>query len=180
MKSPNARYLTLLATPLMLGAWLGYILYQDTTSTVARVAVEGYDPRDLLHGHYINLRISLPENTGEACPLSTKKPSVVWLCLDTHPLTVSHSREEGCTHTLKATCSYGTITTNLTKFFIPEYVDSYRLDQALREGKGSADILLSPSGNGRLKHLFIENQPWSDWLETESRGTPAKDTAPNS
>lgn len=163
-RSSNALYLTLFATPLLLAMWLGQIIYQDTTSTELTVPVMGYDPRDILHGHYIRLTIAIPEEAHAACTLATPSQSPVWLCLDKTPFTASATRT-GCTHTMRAQCSSQRIVTDITKFYIPEYVDSHRLDKALRENKGTASILLSSNGKARLKQLFIEGRPWSEWLE---------------
>ena len=48
--------ITLLLPLLVVGAWTGKLSYARAHAQNYHVIVEGYDPRDLLHGKYINLR----------------------------------------------------------------------------------------------------------------------------
>ncbi len=41
---------------IILAAWCGVLHYQNTTSQTVKIAVQGYDPKDILSGHYLNLR----------------------------------------------------------------------------------------------------------------------------
>lgn len=46
---------------IVLLAWVAELQFNAMGGTIIRVKVQGYDPRDLLAGHYINFSLSLPE-----------------------------------------------------------------------------------------------------------------------
>lgn len=54
--------------------WIGYIKISEINAPKLIVAVEGYDPRDLISGHYLSLRLNWQETDCSAfgtagCPL---------------------------------------------------------------------------------------------------------------
>ena len=54
-------------------AWVGFLYYQTEAGQEVKVAVRGYDPRDLLSGHYIRFEIDWDKTDcaqfqGGVCP----------------------------------------------------------------------------------------------------------------
>ena len=53
----NVIALIVLLLPLaVLGLWAGQLIYSFSTGRHYQVIVQGYDPRDIVHGKYLNLR----------------------------------------------------------------------------------------------------------------------------
>jgi hypothetical protein len=56
----SVRNLILLLVPtLILTGWALYVAGLRTEQPTLRIAITGYDPRDLLRGHYVNFRLDL-------------------------------------------------------------------------------------------------------------------------
>jgi hypothetical protein len=67
--------LALLILPtLAVAAWAAWLTAERAEQPALRVAITGYDPRDLLRGHYLEFRLDLPDADGLACA-----------CLHPHP-----------------------------------------------------------------------------------------------
>ena len=66
-------FLFLLLPACVFAVWIGLLYQQRNLGQEVRIKIEGYDPRDLLAGHYIlyqNNRISVKDNaTGTACKI---------------------------------------------------------------------------------------------------------------
>lgn len=73
MTRKTALALLCLALPLLvLGSWIGSLSYDRATAKSYHVIVEGYDPRDLLHGRYLNLRYVWDDARSEKPDLPVK------------------------------------------------------------------------------------------------------------
>ncbi|MCB1538468.1 MAG: GDYXXLXY domain-containing protein [Rhodospirillales bacterium] len=59
-------YLAALLLPFaVLGGMTGWYVYQDAHARTYTVAIQGYDPRDIVYGEYINLRLKWDDPTSE-------------------------------------------------------------------------------------------------------------------
>lgn len=63
--------LILLLLPVVaIGAWIGLLLVDRTSDPALRIAIRGFDPRDLLRGHFLLFQLDLRTDTvgsGPAC-----------------------------------------------------------------------------------------------------------------
>jgi hypothetical protein len=129
-----------------------------------RVGITGYDPRDLLYGHYLSFRFAWglsPEQ--RACPVGQG----CCLCLDSQrdsltPLTSLKScRTAGsCASMLSWTNPEGA-----QRYFIPESA-APQLNTLLanRRFNLSVDLNITPSGRQILGDLYIDGVEWGDYL----------------
>lgn len=60
--------LALLVVPtLAVAAWAAWLAAERAAQPSMHIAITGYDPRDLLRGHYLQFRLDLPDAEGLAC-----------------------------------------------------------------------------------------------------------------
>lgn len=135
-----------------------------------QIAIEGYDPRDLLHGRYLRYRYRFnwqgPDTCGEpAGEEASRKPDrQCCLCL-------SRDNREGidppvsqvwcddvdqCDGWLRAESVAGG-----QRYFVPE--DRAReLEDALRERDAALELTCGPNGEPAIRDLLLDGRPWRD------------------
>lgn len=148
-----------------------------------RLAIVGYDPRDLIAGHYLRYRFELDWQgesscggggssalTGNAAPAPSALPhlqSGCCLCL-THqgqpPATpavrqLSCAEVRGCDGWL-----YSEQLQSPQRHYVPEE-RAQELERALRERKAAVDVVTSPSGTAAVGELYLDGLPWRTALE---------------
>jgi uncharacterized membrane-anchored protein len=123
--------------------------------------VQGYDPRDLLSGHYVVYRVDYG-NANMCYGTATSFPKAGYVCLDhlKHP-EFSYSRPRSCRSFLKGRCRRGEFTAGIEKFFIPE-ADAKPLDKFLRESRGSIELSITADGKAQVAELYIDGKPWKE------------------
>ncbi|HEV7368822.1 hypothetical protein [Arenibaculum sp.] len=84
MRGHRLPILALLILPtLAVTAWAAWLAAERTAQPALRVAITGYDPRDLLRGHYLEFRLDLADADGLACaclhpdPATPRHPAAV-------------------------------------------------------------------------------------------------------
>jgi len=121
--------------------------------------IAGYDPRDLLSGHYLIYRIIY--GVDGICA-SNNEIHTGYVCLD--PKEFSTSAPENCKALIQGVCNYGVFTAGIERFYIP---DSHAivLEQEIRNK--SASIVLSVNGTGKalVKDLLIDGRTWKSFIE---------------
>jgi GDYXXLXY protein len=126
---------------------------------VFRVAIAGYDPRDLLQGHSLRYRIQWPADgacDSDAC----------CLCLRTSGV---HTKIEcgGADETCDAQLSHQMVEQE-RKFFIQEDAGP-ALEQAIRLGGGTMALNVTPNGQIQEHELFIERVRHRRWLRDNAQ-----------
>lgn len=126
---------------------------------VFRVAIAGYDPRDLLQGHYLRYRMQWPADG--ACDGAT-----CCLCLRTSG---GHTTVEcgGADQTCDAQLSRQMVDQG-REFFIQEDAGP-ALEQAIRHGQGEIALNVTPHGKVSIHELFIDGVRHRRWLRDNSQ-----------
>jgi uncharacterized membrane-anchored protein len=121
---------------------------------VFHVAIAGYDPRDLLQGHYLRYRLQWPADGacgGAPC----------CLCLQTSG---AHTKVEcGGTDTACDAQLKHQMVEQGREFFIQEDAGP-ALEQAIRRGQATIALNVTPDGQVRVHELFIDGVPYRRWL----------------
>ena len=127
-------------------------VFQSGTEVV--LPISGFDPRDLLSGHYLIYRIDYgvdgicrdadPEQTG-------------FICLD--PKLFSSAPIEDCKRLIRGTCRHGRFEAGIEKFFVPE-TEARALEDKIRSKQASIVLALTRSGGAQVKDLLIDGQSW--------------------
>lgn len=142
------------------------------TGRVYELPIRGYDPRDLLSGHY--LRFTVVWNgppggcrSGPQCCVCFVKgtpavdPAVDWRACGT---------ADACDAVVPAPAAR-----SLRKYYVPED-EATALETALRNRSASLRVSISGSGEVIIQDLLLEGQPWRQVLDAPLRPA-AKDEA---
>ncbi|CAK0761708.1 hypothetical protein CCP4SC76_3520015 [Gammaproteobacteria bacterium] len=129
--------------------------------TEFRLPISGYDPRDLLSGHYLIYRVdyavpvcgAASNTAGDAT-----RQVLAHVCLA--PRFFEYGTPAQCTLAIRGHCQAGRFQAGIERFYIPqEYAGP--LEQAVRDKK--AEILLSVTPGATLvKNLLIDGRPWNE------------------
>lgn len=159
MKPDRKMVLLILIFPLL--AMLSLTFYRAFRFYVGEniiLPIEGYDPRDLLRGHYVTYRVKY--GVENLCfNKSSRLRSAGFVCLDNKSF--SYNRFPNCRKMIKGLCQAGTFTAGIEKFYIPE-AHGKALDKMLRESRGSIELSLTSEGKAQIKQLYIDGIPWSE------------------
>lgn len=141
-----------------LGILTGYKHYKVTVGTKVTLPIEGYDPRDLLSGHYLTYRVNY--GVKNICEQSGKiNYSDGYVCLE--PKHFSYLKPESCGIMIKGTCNRSRFEAGIERFYIPEN-QADQLDEDVRSRKGSIVLSVTPDGNAQIKNFLIDGKPWND------------------
>lgn len=171
-----SRRLTLVAVAIpVLGmlAVVGRAELASRSGDMWTIPIQGFDPRDPLHGQYLEYRYRFRftgENTcGPELPGEDLGPAVVsgcCLCLGNEggridpPVRQVHcdGDRSSCGAMLQADAVRG-----VQRFFIPEERAS-ELEQALRERPAALELRVADDGTPVVGELLLDGRPWRDVL----------------
>ena len=135
------------------------------------VAITGYDPRDLVRGHYLLFRLkgkpasSLDEqcpSTSEDCYLGLERQGG-----DTSARPEPTMRRVYSYQTKQGDSAFPAATEeNLHKYFIPEDKGAV-LERAIREKEASLVLAVSATGEVVIKDLLLNDEPWTQAIKHE-------------
>ncbi len=160
MNRPKIILISALLFPIVaLGFLTGYKHYRVTYGQEVTLPIEGYDPRDLLSGHYLIYRVDY--GVKDLCQPPKKRSHAVvtgYVCLK--PKQFSHSKPESCEVVIKGTCRGNQFKAGIERFYIPED-QAEKLDKDVRSKKGSIVISVMTDGKAQIKDLLIDGKPWN-------------------
>lgn len=136
-----------------------------------RVAITGYDPRDLLHGHYLQYRYDWDWQGEQGCGAGEASLSFDGSSADPHccicltrrgspPLApaarqVTCDRIDACDAWLA-----GSEAAPPLRYFIPEE-KAAQLEEAFRTQRAQVDLTVS-NGRASVGELYLEGRPWRE------------------
>ena len=151
-----------LALLLPIVAFAGLVVHAEllrTSGPVFRVAIAGYDPRDLLQGHYLRYRLQWPAE-------GTCDDATCCMCLQisgVHTKVVCGIANKTCDAQLSRQ-----MVEQGREFFIQEDAGP-SLEQAIRRGQGAMALNVTPNGQIRVHELFIDGVPHRRWLRDNAQ-----------
>ncbi len=135
-----------------LAGWKGWIA---TTGHRVTLPIEGFDPRDLLSGHYLIYRIDYGVEG-----LCEGKLGTAYVCLD--PKGYFPDKPAECRLPLRGSCDATRFTAGIERFYLPE--DKARaLDRVVRDKRGSVVLALDGHGGAQVVDLLIDGRSWKEW-----------------
>ena len=172
-----------LALPILLlcaSAWRAAIQSQQSTRWV--LPIEGYDPRDVLRGHYIQFRYVLretsfsDEDSMRLCltgPTATPEAALRdedWGLDDCTAIGRFHADHDG--FRFDGFGKPGEVIVS-GRLYIPE-VHGAPLTSFLMDAKRSKAVVVEIAGNGRVTpvDLLIDGKPYRDLLQTQAATAP--------
>lgn len=158
----KVRLLLALALPILV---LGFQAFNHhlkrNAGTEIVLPIEGFDPRDLLSGHYLIYTVNYGFAGEQGCPTSSVPATV---CLQPEPVKVYAAGDlpTHCTQFIRGTCDDSArFTAGIERFYIPEK-HARVLDKLVRDRKGSLVLSVTHDGNAAIRNLLIEGKPWLD------------------
>ena len=155
MKSRTLQLWFALLLPIV--AFLGLVWRAEllrASGPVFHVAIAGYDPRDLLQGHYLRYRLQWPVDG--ACDGAT-----CCLCLQVSGV---HTKVECGTADAACDAQLSRQTVDQGREFFIQEDTGPALEQAIRRGQGAMALNVTPNGQVRVHELFIDGVPHRRWL----------------
>ncbi|SNS60749.1 MULTISPECIES: GDYXXLXY domain-containing protein [unclassified Azospirillum] len=159
MSRPALLLLAALLLPtLVLAGWAGLIATRQAGTPSTRVEIQGFDPRDLLRGHYLQARLKLGLSPGDA-------PACV--CVEpengppgqpaTRPLASCQPLEVG-------SCRYPMADPlRVLRIYVPQE-KAADLDRRLRKGEQKLSVAVHFQGDGEIgiSDLQVDGVPVAD------------------
>jgi uncharacterized membrane-anchored protein len=144
---------------------LSLLVYKQTiinTGQTVTLPIIGFDPRDLLSGHYLRYRIDY--KASNSCDYDSSK--TVELCLKpkAYFLDPSQVAIQACDLHLVGYCQKGQFIAGIERFYIPEQY-AQQLDKKVRDAQGSLQVSVTKNGMAVIETLLIDGQPWLESLE---------------
>jgi uncharacterized membrane-anchored protein len=136
---------------LLLTAYKRHIL---TSGHEVIFPISGYDPRNLLSGHYITYRVDYGVDNLCAGIANIQQ---AYVCLA--PKVFSLTLPKECQLYIRGTCHVEQFRAGIEKYYIPENKAQY-LDKQIRNKMASIVISVMPNGNAQVKNLLINGKVW--------------------
>jgi uncharacterized membrane-anchored protein len=175
----NKRYLIIaLAFPILILAAL--IFYKQAKVMIGNeiiLPITGFDPRDILSGHYLIYRVDYGIENKDLCSNYDNTNTDAYICLkkdnknpDAYTSIINQYsytaelEDPECFAVIKGKCKDGRFTAGIEKFFIPEgYANS--LDRAVRNRQGKIVLSVTKGGSAAIKDLLIDGKSWKEYKD---------------
>ncbi len=155
------RLLLSIALPII--ALLCLMVYKQSivnTGETVIFPIKGFDPRDLLSGHY--LRYNIDYQAENNCKTES---SSVQLCLKPYHRFSETTINSDCQLYLSGICQNGKFRVkNIERFYIPEEY-AKKLDTLVRQSKGKLVVSVTNNGNAAIQDLLIDGVSWRTKIE---------------
>ncbi len=148
---------------IVMGAWTGKLALGIRSGKEVTFAIKGFDPRDLLSGHYLRYAV---EWGIETCAVTTGEATCNCLS-DTVPAKATWSgacagRPAGCDLFVAGRCEHGRFEAGLDRFFIPE---TWQGKLARVPANATLQAMVGTDGQVIVKSLSIDGLPVADWVK---------------
>lgn len=144
---------------ILLAEYKKYLLFVGKEVTLP---ITGYDPRDLLSGHYLVYSVDYGvESICGTKPYEKKKDG--FICLS--PKFFSTSSPENCEILIKGVCNYSRFEAGVERYYVPES-EAKRLEELVQKNQASIVLSVSYSGEAQIKDLLINGKSWRQHLSS--------------
>jgi hypothetical protein len=171
----DSRWLQLAVTLPMFGLLVlvarAEVLLRSGTSF--RIAIQGYDPRDLLRGHYLQYAFELDWRGASTCgalsaagmPTGLDPSCCVCLTSDVGSNGLAEARQVACDQVSR--CDGWLTAASIApplRYFVPERQAS-ELEEALRGRRASLSVTCGPGGARAIGELYLDGRPWRELMD---------------
>ena len=172
MKVMNRRLLAALIFPVVCLALLCvYKAVRREIGSIIEIPITGYDPRDLLSGHYLTYRLDLEP----AVCRNVSGTAAMYVCVSRNPDGTLHSRtasgsgdREGCDALILGECRGGQFLAGVERFYIPEE-HSKQLDRMVRDRRASLSLSVDRNGRAVVRDLLLDGKSWKKQVKEQGR-----------
>jgi uncharacterized membrane-anchored protein len=156
IQTKKALIIALLFPILALGALTAYKKYVLSFGVEIILPISGYDPRDLLSGHYLIYQIDY--GVSGICSSSSGQQAG-FICLE--PKIFSYSAPERCSKLIHGVCRQGRFEAGIEKYYVPED-KAKNLEHQIRAKSASIVLSITSSGQAQVKDLLVDGQSWKN------------------
>lgn len=137
---------------------MGYKKYILSTGNEVILPITGYDPRDLLSGHYLIYEIDY--GVKDICNnLFYKIKKQGFICLSTKKF--SYRWPDNCETMIKGVCNHRRFEAGVERYYIPEK-DAKKLELLVISKKASIVLSVLKNGKAQVKDLLINGSSWKN------------------
>lgn len=162
----------------VMAVWTGRHAYYSAYGDMVELPVKGYDPRDLLTGHYLRYRVDYGKYP--VCGMRSRERK--WkVCVCLHVVgpgrraiaawsgNCAERPEWGCSLWLRGYCLYDQFIANIERFHLPEqYASSVPV---LPQG-ASVRVQLDGKGTGLVREMYVDGDRLIDYLKNNAARLP--------
>ncbi len=154
------RLLAALALPLvMLAAMALNHQWQRDHGREVVLPIQGFDPRDLLAGHYLRYRIDYGI---KPCQTPRNAPDAS-ICLQPERRFSASDTPPDCKLYIRGQCRHGRFEAGIERFYIPE-TDARELETLTRKKHAALRLSIAADGRASIRELLIDGKIWSSQL----------------
>ena len=154
----NSRSAVILAVffPLVaLGALTAYKHHLFTQGREVILPIQGYDPRDLISGHYLIYTIDY--GVRKLCAGAPKEKKEGFLCLSDRSF--AYEKPNSCPLLIEGTCKGQRFEAGIERYFTSKE-NALLLEKIIEKEKISVLISVNSGGKALVKDLLISDRPW--------------------
>lgn len=140
-----------------------YKSYQLTTGREIVLPISGYDPRNLLSGHYLIYTVDY--GIKNICHPSSAIKKNGYLCLN--PKEFSYKKPKHCPLFIKGTCEYRRFDAGINRYYVSEG-EAKDLNRFVIDGAGSLLLSVQSDGETQIKDLLINDVSWRDTVGADT------------
>jgi uncharacterized membrane-anchored protein len=155
IQTKRALILALIFPILVLAGLSVYRGYVRSTGVEVILPISGYDPRDLLSGHYLIYRIEY--GVEGICSGLTGQGTTGYVCLD--PKMFSSSQPLNCSTLIRGICNDGRFEAGIEKYYVPEK-QARQLEQQIQSKSASILLSITSTGQAQVKDLMVNGRSW--------------------
>ena len=173
----NPRVLNIVLPFLAMLAMIGMNYNRVTANPEYRFQIEGYDPRDILRGHYMIFRYIWPETAQNQCSgVSTCCMHISGDTMNPTVLFQACGKSRDGIHVIDRQPDE-----SLRQYYVPEE-HAPELESRLRHRKNLFEVglVVLPDGQGQLRMMYVDGKPLDEFMrELEVPVVPAVPEAIN-
>lgn len=132
-----------------------------------KLPIEGFDPRDLLAGHYLTYSVNYgvpvcaDSTVGNIPDPFAGHDIPAYVCLKPAFFRFGKQFSPECTLAIRGVCRMFRFEAGIERFYIPENY-ARPLDLAVRNKNGEIIVSITDSGTAMVKELLIDGRPWHE------------------
>ncbi len=155
MKQRIALLLALSLPIAMLAAMVLHHHWMRAHGQRIELPISGYDPRDLLAGHYLRYRVDYGV---DACGATPNLPAAS-ICLEPRRAFVPSDRPGNCSLYLRGRCRLGRFEAGIERYYLPQ-TDAATMERLVRQHHAALRLSVTPDGDAAIVALLIDGRPW--------------------
>jgi len=117
--------------------------------------IVGYDPRDLLSGHYLTYQIDY--GISGICNPFLEVNRKAYICLSSKVF--SYYPVPNCKTQIQGVCNYSNFEAGIERFYVPEN-RAQDLDMKIRSHSAAISLSITSEGKAQVKDLLINGKSW--------------------